>query len=306
MKPFITPSRTAVLTALALAAAALEAAPLVYEGFQYPAGSALPGLAGGMGWCGPWIGSAQMTVQPPSLSHPNAKPSMGRALFNPAVGEAFRPLYMAGLVCVPLQNAITPDIWVSWLSQPGGGNAVYALQGFGNGSQVLVDRGSAGPGVVSLYTQAAGASTPLVSGPVSGGAGTTDLYVLRIRKVAGLQQVELWLNPTQCPPVATPLTYLVSTLPAAGSLEMTEFYFRTDPGDWLDEIRIGESCGEVMAGGVVCYPDCNASGSLTIADFGCFQAKFATGDPYADCNGNATLTIADFGCFQSKFSLGCP
>ncbi len=55
-----------------------------------------------------------------------------------------------------------------------------------------------------------------------------------------------------------------------------------------------------------CYPDCNGSGGLTIADFGCFQAKFAGGDPYADCNSSGTLTIADFGCFQSKFASGCP
>ncbi len=55
-----------------------------------------------------------------------------------------------------------------------------------------------------------------------------------------------------------------------------------------------------------CYPDCNQSNTLTIADFGCFQAKFASGDPYADCNQSNSLTIADFGCFQSKFATGCP
>ncbi len=55
-----------------------------------------------------------------------------------------------------------------------------------------------------------------------------------------------------------------------------------------------------------CYPDCDSSGALTIADFGCFQSKFATGAPYADCNQNCTLTIADFTCFQGKFVQGCP
>ncbi len=55
-----------------------------------------------------------------------------------------------------------------------------------------------------------------------------------------------------------------------------------------------------------CYPDCTADGQLTIADFGCFQAKFAAGDPYADCNQSGGLTIADFGCFQSEFAAGCP
>ncbi len=55
-----------------------------------------------------------------------------------------------------------------------------------------------------------------------------------------------------------------------------------------------------------CYPDCNADGALTVADFGCFQTKFVLGDLYADCNGQGGLTVADFGCFQTKFVLGCP
>ncbi len=55
-----------------------------------------------------------------------------------------------------------------------------------------------------------------------------------------------------------------------------------------------------------CYPDCDASGTLTLADFPCFQTKFVAGDPYADCNGIGGLTVADFGCFQTQFVTGCP
>ncbi len=58
--------------------------------------------------------------------------------------------------------------------------------------------------------------------------------------------------------------------------------------------------------GCSCYADCNASGSLTIADFGCFQSRFGAGDPWADCNAQNGLTIADFACFQSAFAAGCP
>ncbi len=54
------------------------------------------------------------------------------------------------------------------------------------------------------------------------------------------------------------------------------------------------------------YADCDLSGTLTVADFTCFQAKFVTGDPHADCNGSGTLSVADFTCFQSKFVAGCP
>ncbi len=55
-----------------------------------------------------------------------------------------------------------------------------------------------------------------------------------------------------------------------------------------------------------CYPDCNLDGSLTVADFGCFQTRFVQQHPYADCNGVGGLTVADFGCFQTKFVQGCP
>jgi hypothetical protein len=58
--------------------------------------------------------------------------------------------------------------------------------------------------------------------------------------------------------------------------------------------------------GAVCYPDCNGDGVLGLADFGCFQTKFALGNMYADCNGDGVLGLADFGCFQTKFALGCP
>ncbi len=53
-----------------------------------------------------------------------------------------------------------------------------------------------------------------------------------------------------------------------------------------------------------CYADCNQSGTLTIADFGCFQAAFAT--EWCDCNCSGTCTIADYSCFQAAFVQGCP
>ncbi|MFM9997040.1 MAG: hypothetical protein ACKVU4_14715 [Phycisphaerales bacterium] len=69
-----------------------------------------------------------------------------------------------------------------------------------------------------------------------------------------------------------------------------------------------ELAGGFWAGGgpPPCYPDCNGSGSLSVADFGCFQGKYVLGDLYADCNGSGALSVADFGCFQGKYVLGCP
>ncbi len=73
--------------------------------------------------------------------------------------------------------------------------------------------------------------------------------------------------------------------------------------DTLDSLYFDDLSLSEMGG---CYPDCNNSGTLTIADFGCFQAAFAAGNMYADCNNSGTLTIADFGCFQAAFAAGCP
>jgi hypothetical protein len=67
--------------------------------------------------------------------------------------------------------------------------------------------------------------------------------------------------------------------------------------------------GLVVLGGVEsggCYPDCNNDGSLTAADFGCFQTEFVGGNMYTDCNGDGLLNAADFGCFQAVFVTGCP
>ena len=55
-----------------------------------------------------------------------------------------------------------------------------------------------------------------------------------------------------------------------------------------------------------CYADCNADFALNLADFGCFQTKFALADPYADCNKDGVLNLSDFGCFTTKFAVGCP
>ncbi len=61
------------------------------------------------------------------------------------------------------------------------------------------------------------------------------------------------------------------------------------------------------AGSAPCYPDCNNSGGLSIADFICFQAEYVAGNlAYADCDQSGSLTIADFICFQAEYVAGCP
>jgi hypothetical protein len=67
-----------------------------------------------------------------------------------------------------------------------------------------------------------------------------------------------------------------------------------------------EEAEEYVSTILPCVPDFNRSGSLTIADFGSFQAAFAAGSPRADLNRDCANTIADFGAFQALFVEGCP
>jgi hypothetical protein len=48
-------------------------------------------------------------------------------------------------------------------------------------------------------------------------------------------------------------------------------------------------------------------GSLGGPNAGIVDAWLARWGPcYADCNGDGVLGLADFECFQTKFALGCP
>jgi uncharacterized membrane protein len=64
--------------------------------------------------------------------------------------------------------------------------------------------------------------------------------------------------------------------------------------------------------GTECYANCDASTSpplLNVADFICFFARFAAGDPYANCDHSTSapvLNVADFTCFLRQFAAGCP
>lgn len=72
-------------------------------------------------------------------------------------------------------------------------------------------------------------------------------------------------------------------------------------GHWNASGRIVQ-----FAASGACVADCTGDGSLTVADFVCFQGVFVAGGVSADCNLDAHLTIADFVCFQGKFVAGCP
>ena len=127
-------------------------------------------------------------------------------------------------------------------------------------------------------------------------------------------------------PVMTASGLLVGALPTGSSTNaaVNDLYLlnvETHPSGpaFVASHAVGAGASPAVAGGWVftvglgglyafpppCKPDCNTDGVLNLADFGCFQTRFALGDPYADCNGDGVRNLADFGCFQTAFALGC-
>jgi hypothetical protein len=56
---------------------------------------------------------------------------------------------------------------------------------------------------------------------------------------------------------------------------------------------------------LLCTPDLDADGALTIFDFLLFFNLFQDGDPLADFDGDGELTLFDFLAFQTAFDAGC-
>ena len=58
-------------------------------------------------------------------------------------------------------------------------------------------------------------------------------------------------------------------------------------------------------GCLLCGPDIDADGVLTIFDFLAFFNAFDAADPIADLDGDGAFTLFDFLAFQDAFDAGC-
>ncbi len=115
------------------------------------------------------------------------------------------------------------------------------------------------------------------------------------------------------PPLAFGITGVTGTYKPEGAL--SAFNGTNSQGTWrlsvndnanLDTGNI-EFLSLTIDGSTACYPDCNNSGGLSIADFICFQSEYVANNlAYADCNNSGGLSIADFICFQAEYIAGCP
>ncbi|MFM9996113.1 MAG: hypothetical protein ACKVU4_09965 [Phycisphaerales bacterium] len=157
-------------------------------------------------------------------------------------------------------------------------------------------------------------SAPIALPAVPPGAALTLEYCssLITEALAGWDSAEVFVNNVMVDAASESSgwqTRSVNLGAFAGQTVTIRFEFDTVDGQFnnfrgwqVDNVTLKSTvveCGD-------CYADCNNSGSLTVADFGCFQGKYVLGDLYADCNASGTLTVGDFGCFQGQYVLGCP
>ena len=200
---------------------------LAYEGFQYAPPLQLPFMAGGFGWAlGPWTGSSQMGDQPPTLSYPTALPSSGDALLNTAPGEAWR-YFVASF------NNAGNDLWISFQEESTAA-APGAFVDIVPSSGIDIQVNKNGLGAITLNGVAAG---------FSAGVGNVDFFLLQLVQFSGgvTWVNNLWLNPGAGfgPPSAS--------FPIPLVFQAHQFYYRSNLGEYLDEIRVGTTPQDVAA-----------------------------------------------------------
>ena len=203
---------------------------LAYEGFNYIVNQPLPTMAGGLGWApGPWTQlSGGMVDQTPTLSYPTALPSTGDALLTLASGSASRSFL------APFNNSGS-DLWFSFQELTAVGAVPGALVAIQQPLAVLPDvEVNKGVGnAITLNGLPAGFATGIGS----------DLFLLQlVQWSGGGTLVNLFVDPGLIlgPPNA-------SVLIPGPAFQAQNFYYQSNAGQELDEIRVGMTAGDVSA-----------------------------------------------------------
>jgi len=204
---------------------------LAYEGFSYLVNQPLPTMNGGLGWAsGPWTQlSGAMVDQSPTLSYPTALPSTGDALFTPASGDASRSFL------APFSNAGS-DLWISFQELTAVGAVPGALVDIQQPTAVLPD--------IEVNKDAVGAITlnGLPAG-FSAGVGFVDFFLLQlVQWGGGGTLINLFVDPGAV--LGPPNASLV--IPGA-AFQAQNFYYQSNAGQELDEIRVGTTISDVSA-----------------------------------------------------------
>jgi len=201
---------------------------LAYEGFNYVANQPLATMSGGFGWApGPWTQlSGGMVDQPPTLINPAALPPTGDSLLTQVAGAASRNFL------APLNNS-GGDLWISFLDVNATGGLPGTFVDIQQTSAALpdIEVGKAVGNAITLNGLPAGSVTGL-------GA---DLFILQlVQWSAAGTLVNLYVDPGLIlgPPNA-------SVLISGPAFQAQDFYYQSNPGQELDEIRVGTTVSDV-------------------------------------------------------------
>src|SRR5262249_13473702 len=141
---------------------------------------------------------------------------------------------------------------------------------------------------------------------LSAGVGSVDFFVLHLGQFNGLcSPFEVWLNP---PAGLGPPDFVVC-IPSPYSLD--RFYYRSDPQQELDEIRVGTNPGDVAAGqSPPCPGDVNGDGMVDLTDLAILLAHFGVpaGASHSDgdLTGDGSVSLDDLAIVLSRFGRPCP
>ncbi len=216
--------------------------PFLYDGFAYPAGSAVAGLNGGTGdWGGAWNeygqGETPSVISSGGLTFNNLV-TAGNAILTTSdfpVGHA-RPFSTS-------PGKVGTVLWISYLVEPVGS----LTAGYPSSYFQLVYGGVAigmpgNSGYYGMEHSPGGGDSVLSSTPVV--MGQTAFLVVRITfgPVNGNDTIDLFVNP---PPGQQPPAVPSATKTDANTGEPTDFNFGSSIKTMFDEIRFGHNYVDV-------------------------------------------------------------
>jgi hypothetical protein len=129
-----------------------------------------------------------------------------------------------------------------------------------------------------------------------------------------------WSASGLLPPPAGPWAVPVTIAGARGKSGGNARQYQPGTGQWVELFEgspgttpplFPQDLAFIVHGPAECYANCDGSTVppvLNVADFVCFQSRFAAADTRANCDGSTVppvLNVADFLCFQTQFAAGC-
>lgn len=245
--------RSLIVLFLCLLAQPSFAAAIVYEGFDYSAGSSLAGASGGMGWTSNWIHDypifGNFTVASSSLNHAGIN-SNGGSLSSASSSEdsrSFATLSSGKVWISVLANLVNNSFGTDEIRLKYNGGWAYAIgSNDGYSNYYLMDK---------LNTPSAGNRAN------TGVAINSGVHLLVMEIDYAANKTSLWVDPATTGFAGTGGVSINYT----SAIDSIALYSRS--GAAFDEIRIGTSASDV---GVTTVPEPGSVGLLALAAVGLF------------------------------------